>query len=171
MVASGPRSAIPHANTTDRTIEDGDPVWIDIVVFYEGYVADITRSCFAGKPTKEMRAVYQAVYEAQERGRTLARPGMTGAEIDALCRDHIERAGFGPYFTHRTGHGIGLDVHEEPYIVKSNKIPLAADMAFTVEPGVYLPGKGGVRIEDDVILTESGSRTLTSCPREQAWVE
>ena len=166
MVASGPRSAVPHAHTTDRVIEKGDAVWVDIVLFFEGYVADITRSCFAGKPSDEMRAVYETVYKAQEIGRTKARPGMTGAEIDALCRDFIKRSGYGQYFTHRTGHGIGLDVHEEPYIVRSNNLPLAANMAFTVEPGIYLPGKGGIRIEDDVILTEGGARSLTDCPRE-----
>lgn len=166
MVASGPRSAIPHAHTTDRIITDGDPVWIDIVLFFEGYVADITRSTFAGRPSEKMRAVYETVYRAQEKGRTLARPGMTGAEIDALCREYIEGAGFGPYFTHRTGHGIGLEIHEEPYIVRSNHLPMTADMSFTVEPGIYLPGKGGIRIEDDVILTEHGCRSLTGCPRE-----
>ena len=169
MVASGPRSAVPHAHTTDRVIEKGDAVWVDIVLFFEGYVADITRSCFAGKPSDEMRKVYETVYQAQEKGRTLARPGMSGAEIDLLCRDHIERAGYGPYFTHRTGHGIGLEVHEEPYIVGSNNLPLTANMAFTVEPGIYLPGKGGIRIEDDVILTEHGCRSLTGCPREAGW--
>jgi Xaa-Pro dipeptidase len=171
MVASGPRSAVPHAHTTGRVIEEGDAVWIDIVLFFEGYVADITRSCFAGKPSDEMRKVYETVYRAQEKCRTMARPGMTGAEIDALCRNHIEQCGYGANFTHRTGHGIGLEIHEEPYIVKSNKVPLAANMAFTIEPGIYLPGKGGIRIEDDVILTERGSRFLTNCPREFAWPE
>ncbi len=164
-VASGPNSAIPHAYTTDRIIRKGEVVWIDIVVQYEHYVADITRTCFAGKPDPMMLEVFSVVYEAQKRARTLARPGMTGAEIDALCRDYITEAGYGKYFTHRTGHGIGLEVHEEPYIVKSNKIRLKPGMIFTIEPGIYLPGKGGVRIEDDVVLTASSARTLTTAPR------
>jgi len=164
-VASGPNSAIPHAQTTDRVMRSGDAVWIDIVVQYENYVADITRTCFAGKPDREMLKVFNAVYKAQQHARTKARPGMTGAQIDALCRDHITQAGYGRLFTHRTGHGIGLEVHEEPYIVKSNKTKLKPGMTFTIEPGVYLQGKGGVRIEDDMVLTDTGARTLTDARR------
>lgn len=164
-VASGPNSAIPHAHTTDRIMRKGEAVWIDIVVQYENYVADITRTCFAGKPDREMLKVFATVYEAQKRARTLARPGMTGAEIDALCRDYITEAGYGKYFTHRTGHGIGLEVHEEPYIVKSNTTKLKPGMTFTIEPGIYLPGKGGVRIEDDILLTKNGARSLTESER------
>ncbi len=164
-VASGPNSAIPHSRTTERIIQSGDAVWIDIVVYYKDYVADITRTCFAGKPAPEMLKIFRIVYEAQKAGRTRARAGMTGAEVDALCRNYIAAAGYGKYFIHRTGHGIGLEVHEEPYIVKGNNKMLKENMIFTIEPGIYLPGKGGVRIEDDVLLTKRGCHSLTSFER------
>ncbi len=165
LVASGKRSAVPHAQATDKIIEDGETVWIDIVVCYDNYMADITRSCFAGKPDAEFMKIYRIVLEAQEKGRTMAKPGMTGAEIDALCRDYITEAGYGESFTHRTGHGIGLEVHEEPYIMKSNHKKLEPNMTFTIEPGIYLSGKGGVRIEDDVVLTKDSVRSLTKLNR------
>lgn len=164
-VASGPNSAIPHAQTSDRVIGNGDVVWIDIVIFYKNYVADITRTCFAGKPNSEMLKIFRIVHEAQKTGRIHAKAGMSGAEIDALCRGYIEKMGYGKHFMHRTGHGIGLEVHEEPYIVKSNKRKLEPNMVFTIEPGIYLPGKGGVRIEDDVVLTKDGARSLTESER------
>lgn len=166
LVASGTRSMVPHAKATDKIIKEGEIIWIDIVVSYENYVADITRSCFAGTPDPELLKIYKIVLEAQERGRTKAKPGMTGAEIDALCRDYITEAGYGEYFSHRTGHGIGLEVHEEPYIVKNNQSKLEPNMTFTIEPGIYLAGKGGVRIEDDVVLTHDGVRSLTNFKRD-----
>ncbi len=165
-VVSGARSAVPHARTSDKIIERGDAVWIDIVVYYESYVADITRSCFAGKPDPEFLKIYEIVLEAQERGRTIAKPGMTGEQVDALCRDYIIEAGYGDHFIHRTGHGIGLEVHEEPYIVKGNHNELEPGMTFTVEPGIYSAQKGGIRIEDDVVLTMDGVRSLTNARRD-----
>ncbi len=165
-VASGERSAMPHARTSTRTIRDGEVVWADIVVVREGYVADITRTFVAGPLGPELNRVYDVVLEAQRRAREGARPGMTGAELDAMARDYITGQGFGEYFTHRTGHGLGLEVHEEPYIIRTNERPLEPGQVFTIEPGVYLPGKGGVRVEDDVILTEEGARSLTSYPRD-----
>jgi Xaa-Pro aminopeptidase len=164
-VASGPRSAIPHAHSTDRKIDNGDVVWLDIVVKYQSYTADITRTCFAGTADAELIEVFAIVHEAQRIARKLARPGMSGAEVDALCRDYITKHGYGEFFIHRTGHGIGLEVHEEPYIVRSNHTPLEENMIFTIEPGIYVPGKGGVRIEDDMILTEDGARSLTKYER------
>lgn len=165
-VASGVRSSVPHAHTSDKIIERGDAVWIDIVVYYESYVADITRSCFGGKPDPEFVKIYEIVLEAQKRGRTIAKPGMTGEQVDALCRDYIIEAGYGDHFIHRTGHGIGLEVHEEPYIVKGNHNKLEPGMTFTVEPGIYIAQKGGIRIEDDVVLTVNGVRSLTSARRD-----
>lgn len=165
-VASGVHSAVPHAQASDKIIEEGDAVWIDIVVYYESYVADITRSCFAGKPDPELLNIYDIVLKAQERGRTLAKPGMTGAQVDAVCRDYITKAGYGGHFIHRTGHGIGLEVHEEPYIVKSNHNKLEPGMTFTIEPGIYITQKGGIRIEDDVVLTVDSVRSLTNVRRD-----
>lgn len=166
LVASGERSAMPHARTSTRTIREGETVWADIVVVREGYVADITRTFVAGHLSPELNRAYDVVLEAQRRAREGARPGKTGADVDALARDYIAGQGFGEYFTHRTGHGLGLEVHEEPYIVRSNRQPLEPGMVFTIEPGVYLPGKGGVRVEDDILLTKDGARSLTSYPRD-----
>lgn len=166
MVASGPRSAMPHAMTGERVIQDGETVWADIVVERHGYLADITRTYVVGTLDEQLDRAYEVVLEAQRLAREGVRPGMTGAEVDALARDYIAQSGFGEYFTHRTGHGLGLDVHEEPYIVRGNREPLKPGMVFTIEPGIYLPGKGGVRIEDDLLLTEEGGRSLTTYPRD-----
>lgn len=165
MVASGPRSAVPHAGTSDRVMQDGELCWVDLVVYHEGYVGDITRTFPVGTVGAEARAIFDAVLQAQALGRAAARPGITGAQLDRLVRDHLEARGYGPCFTHRTGHGIGLEVHEEPYVVGSNDAPLEAGNVFTVEPGVYVPGLGGVRIEDDVLLVPGGARVLTRYPQ------
>jgi len=164
-LATGPDTAIPHSGTSNRVIECGDLAWLDLVVNVGGYWADITRTYAIGKLSDEMRRVYEVVVEAQEYARLNAKPGMSGAEVDALARDIIVSRGYGDEFIHRTGHGLGLEVHEEPYIVASNKVPLPVGTTFTIEPGIYLLGKGGVRVEDDVVLTESGVRSLTSYPR------
>jgi Xaa-Pro aminopeptidase len=166
MVASGPRSAMPHALTGDRVIGEGETVWADIVVERQGYLADITRTHVVGTLDGELDRAYEVVLAAQQLAREGIRPGMTGADVDALARDYIAQSGFGEYFTHRTGHGLGLEVHEEPYIVRGNREPLKPGMVFTVEPGIYLPGKGGVRVEDDLLLTEEGGRSLTTYPRD-----
>lgn len=164
-VASGARTVLPHAHSSEKIIQDGDVVWLDIVVTYGSYCADITRTCFVGAPDPRLREVFNIVLEAQRIGRTQARAGMTGADIDALCRDHIIQAGYGEYFIHRAGHGIGLSVHEEPYIVKSNKEKILPSMTFTIEPGIYLPGTGGVRIEDTMVMAETDVESMTRSER------
>ncbi len=164
-VASGPRSGLGHNGTGARAITEGDLVWVDLMVSHEGYWGDITRTFVVGQPSPELQEIYQVVLEAQQAAREKARPGMSGRDIDAIARGIIESRGFGQYFTHRTGHGLGLEIHEEPYIVASNDSPLEAGMTFTIEPGIYLPGKGGVRIEDDVVLTSGGARSLTNFRR------
>ena len=164
-VASGERSGVPHNGTSNRAIQDGDLVWVDFMASYEGYFSDITRTFSVGQVSQELQEIYQVVLEAQQATRERARPGMAGREIDAIARGIIESRGFGKYFTHRTGHGLGLEVHEEPYIVASNDVPLEAGMTFTIEPGIYLTGKGGVRVEDDVVLVPGGCRSLTNFRR------
>ncbi len=164
-LATGADTAVPHSGTTRTPTVEGDPVWLDLCVQVDGYWGDITRSWAVGKLSGEMRKVYEVVREAQEHCRLNAKPGMTGAQVDALARDVISSYGYGDRFIHRTGHGLGLEVHEEPYIVASNHVPLEVGSTFTIEPGIYLPGKGGVRIEDDVILVPGGCESFTSYPR------
>lgn len=166
LVASGPRSAVPHAGTSERVMQAGELCWVDLVVQYQGYVGDITRTFPVGTVSGVAAEIYQVCLEAQDRARKSARPGVSGAEIDDAARGYITDMGYGQYFTHRTGHGLGLEVHEDPYIVGSNKRPLAVGNTFTIEPGIYIPGLGGVRIEDDVVLTGTGARELTQYPRD-----
>ncbi len=165
-VLAGPNSALPHGETSDYAMRDGDMVICDIGATYRGYNGDITRTFSVGRPTPQMAGVYKAVYDANRAACRAASPKVTGEQLDSTARDVIARAGFGEYFTHRTGHGLGLEIHEEPYIVKGAKDPLEPGMVFTVEPGVYIPGVGGVRIEDDLALTDDGCRVLTTFPRE-----
>lgn len=165
-VASGPRSAIPHAGASKRVLEEGELCWVDFVCEYQGYVGDITRTFPVGTVTGQAAEIFRVVLEAQAKARAEARAGMTGAEVDAIARGYIAARGYGKYFTHRTGHGLGLEVHEEPYVVGSNHRPLEIGNAFTIEPGIYVPGLGGVRIEDDVVLEADGARSLTQYPRD-----
>jgi len=166
MVASGPRSAIPHAATTDRVLQEGELVWVDFVWQYRGYTGDITRTYPVGTVTGKLAEIYQICLEAQAKARAEARPGMSGAQVDAIAREYIAAKGYGASFTHRTGHGLGLEVHEEPYIVGSNHRALEVGNTFTIEPGIYIPGLGGVRIEDDMVLEPAGARSLTQYPRD-----
>jgi Xaa-Pro dipeptidase len=166
IVASGPNGASPHTTATNRPIEKGDLVIIDGFLRSEGYYSDITRTYAMGEVDEELANIYSIVQEANAAGRETIKPGLKAEEVDLAARQVIERAGYGEYFIHRTGHGFGLEIHEPPYIVEGNEQLLEPGMAFTVEPGIYLPGRGGVRIEDDVVVTEDGCETLTTLPRE-----
>lgn len=166
IVASGYRSALPHGVASDKVIEAGDFVTLDYGAYYNGYVSDITRTIAVGKPSDELKNIYDIVLEAQLRGMAGIKPGMTGKEADALTRNLIEEKGFGPNFGHSTGHGIGLEVHEGPALSMKSDIVLEPGMAVTVEPGIYVPGLGGVRIEDDTIITNEGNEALTHSTKE-----
>ena len=167
IVLSGPRSALPHGRPGERRVETGEILLIDFVMTVNGYHSDITRTFVAGQePSGRLREVYAAVRAANEAGRAAVRPGVTCQDVDRVTRQVLVDAGLGEHFIHRTGHGLGLDVHEEPGIVEGNDMPLEEGMVFTVEPGVYLEGWGGVRIEDDVVVTEDGCETLTTFSRE-----
>ena len=170
IVAAGPNAALPHATPTDRKLQRGDLLIIDWGVFVDDYPSDLTRTFAVGEIDAELRRVYETVRLANEVARQAARPGVSGREVDRAARDVIEDAGYGEYFIHRTGHGLGLEVHEPPDASPANRQPLAVGNVFTVEPGIYLPGRGGVRIEDNVVVTADGCRTLTSFPRELATV-
>ena len=166
LVQAGPNAANPHAHAGDRPLQRGDLVVIDFGAVVDGYGSDITRTIAIGEPDAEMRAVYEVVKAANAAGRAAARPGATGEAVDRAARAVIESAGYGPSFTHRTGHGLGLEGHEPPYMVRGETTVLQPGMTFTVEPGIYLAGKGGVRIEDDVLITADGSETLTTLTRD-----
>lgn len=161
VVQFGPSSALPHGASTARALKEGDAVLIDAWDRPEGYYYDITRSTFFGAPTDEYRKVWSVVLEAQSTAIEKAAPGVPCSEVDAAARRVIERAGYGDRFTHRLGHGLGIDVHEPPYIVGHDQTVLEPGMIFTSEPGVYIPGKFGVRIEDDVLVTEKGAESLS----------
>jgi Xaa-Pro dipeptidase len=166
IVSSGPNSANPHATPSDRTLASGDFLVIDWGASYEGYLSDITRTFAIGKMEPELIQLSKIVQEANSAGRNTAKPGIAVQDIDKATRDVIESAGYGKYFTHRTGHGLGMEGHEEPYIRAGNLMLLEAGMTFTIEPGIYLTGRNGVRIEDDVVITDTGVECLTSLPRE-----
>ena len=161
VVQFGPSSALPHGASTSRALENGDAVLIDAWDKPEGYYYDITRSTFFGDPTPEYRKVWEVVLDAQTAAIEKAAPGTACSEVDAAARRVIEKAGYGEYFTHRLGHGLGIDVHEPPYMVGHETTILEPGMTFTSEPGVYLPGRFGVRIEDDILVTERGAESLS----------
>jgi Xaa-Pro aminopeptidase len=167
IVGSGPNGASPHHALSDRVIEPGDPVVVDIGgVTADGYCSDSTRTYAAGRPEPAFVASYAVLRAAQEAGVAAVRPGVTCAEVDAAARDVIADAGYGRYFVHRTGHGIGLEEHEEPWIVAGNAAPLEPGMAFSVEPGIYLPARHGARIEDIVVCTADGVERLNHTDRD-----
>jgi Xaa-Pro dipeptidase len=166
IVASGPNSASPHAWPTDRLLQQGDLLVIDWGVFIDDYPSDITRTFAVGEIDAELRNIYEAVKSSNDAGRQAAKPGASGQDVDRAARKIIDDAGYGAQFFHRTGHGLGLEGHEQPNMVEGNIEPLHPGNVFTVEPGIYLAGRGGVRIEDDVVITENGCRSLTSFSRE-----
>ena len=166
IVASGPNGASPHHEVSDRVITRGDPVVVDIGgTMPSGYCSDSTRTYAVGDPEPDFLAAYAVLLAAQEAACQWARPGVTAASVDAAAREVIEAGGYGEDFIHRTGHGIGLETHEEPYIVAGNELVLEPGMAFSIEPGIYRPGRFGSRIEDIVVCTEDGVERLNRQPR------
>jgi Xaa-Pro aminopeptidase len=166
LIASGPHGAFPHHHSGPRRLQTGDAIILDIGATLNGYQSDITRMVFLGEPPDEFLQVYEAVLAANERGRAAVRPGVMAQEVDQATRSTLEAAGYGDYFIHRTGHGLGLEVHEAPWIMAGNEQILEEGMVFSVEPGVYLPGQFGIRIEDIVVVTDTGVRTLTGFDRQ-----
>lgn len=166
IVASGYRSALPHGVASEKVIESGDMVTLDYGAYYKGYVSDITRTIAVGQPSDQLKEIYQIVLEAQLRGIKGIKPGLTGKQADALTRDYITEKGYGDYFGHSTGHGIGLEVHEGPGLSAKSDVILEPGMAVTVEPGIYIAGLGGVRIEDDIIITDDANERLTYSDKE-----
>jgi len=165
LVASGPNSALPHHRAGKRRIEPGDVVILDFGCRVDGYCSDITRTVVCGEPPDRVRRLYEIVLTAQRRAVEVIRPGIAAQEVDRAARGAIALAGYAGHFIHRTGHGIGLNVHEEPYIVEGNTLPLEEGMTFSVEPGIYFRGEFGFRVEDVVVVTKEGSESLNRCPR------
>ena len=167
IVASGPNAASPHHSVSDRVIEEGEPIVVDIGgTIEDGYCSDSTRTYSIGEPSQEFRDYYDVLLRAQITQTKAVRPGLTAERLDAIGREIIASAGYGDYFIHRTGHGIGLEGHEEPYIVEGSALRLEPGMTFSVEPGIYVAGRHGARIEDIVVCTESGGERLNLTPRE-----
>jgi Xaa-Pro aminopeptidase len=166
IVASGYRSALPHGVASDKEIEKGDFVTLDFGAYYKGYCSDITRTFAVGEPSDELKKIYSTVLEAQLRGMNGIKPGMTGKEADALTRDYIKEQGYGEFFGHSTGHGLGMEVHEGPALSFRSETILETGMVVTVEPGIYVAGLGGVRIEDDTVITETGNESLSHSPKD-----
>ncbi|MGW2488933.1 aminopeptidase P family protein [Streptomyces sp. NPDC001606] len=171
IVGSGPNGANPHHEVGDRVIRHGDMVVLDFGGLKDGYGSDTTRTVHVGEPTEEERRVHDTVRAAQEAGFRAVRPGVACQEVDRAARAVIADAGYGEYFIHRTGHGIGVTTHEPPYMIEGEEQPLVPGMCFSVEPGIYLPGRFGVRIEDIVTVTEDGGRRFNTTTREMVIVD
>jgi Xaa-Pro aminopeptidase len=166
IVASGPNSSMPHAVPTDRQIQEGEPITIDIGAMVNGYCSDMTRTVCIGTPSEKLREIHGLVLQAQETAERNIKNGMTGKDADALARDYLAEMGYGESFTHGLGHGIGLEVHEPPSLsIRGSETKLTDGMVFSVEPGIYLPGWGGVRIEDLVVMEGEGVRVLCRSPK------
>jgi Xaa-Pro aminopeptidase len=166
IVASGARSALPHGVASEKTIQQGELVTFDFGCYYQGYVSDITRTIAIGSCSNEQREIYEIVQAANEKAIEGIVPSMKASDADAIARDFIDQAGYADWFGHGTGHGIGLDIHEYPRLGKSSEDILAPGMVVTVEPGIYLKDRFGVRIEDDILITSEGNKVLTSLPKE-----
>jgi len=165
IVLAGKNTSMPHGVPSDKKVEEGEFVLMDFGAVYNGYHSDMTRTVCVGKPSEEMEKVYNIVLQAQEAGIAAARAGIVGSALDKVSRDIIEKAGYGEYFGHSLGHGVGLEIHEKPNASPNYKLPLGCGAVVTVEPGIYIEGKFGVRIEDFVILTENGCENLTKCAK------
>lgn len=166
IVASGERGALPHGVASSKTLNKGDLVTLDIGCVYQGYHSDMTRTIMLGKPDHKQEAIYSQVLRAQEAVLQAIRPGMTGAQADAIARGIISEAGYGNEFGHGLGHGVGLDIHEGPRLAPQDQSILEPGMVVTVEPGIYLPGWGGVRIEDLVVITREGCEIISKSPKQ-----
>ena len=166
IIGSGPNSADPHAAVSKREVRPGEFVLIDWGARYDGYCSDLTRTFAVGEASEEMRTVHETVLAANRTAAAFARPGVRAGDVDGAARSVIRAAGYGDFFTHRLGHGLGMECHEDPYMFAENDLTLEPGTVFTDEPGIYLPGRFGVRIEDDLVVTDSGCEALTSFPRE-----
>lgn len=166
IVASGPRSALPHGVASDRVLQPGDLITLDFGCVYKGYCSDMTRTVALGNVDPKLREIYDIVLRAQEAAVAALRPGITGAAVDAVARQIIADAGYGQYFTHGTGHGVGLEIHEGPRLSATGNVSLEAGMIVTIEPGIYIPGLGGVRIEDMAVITPDGYELLSHSPKQ-----
>lgn len=166
ICASGKRSALPHGVASDKVVEEGDFITFDFGATYGGYCSDITRTVVVGKAAPWQKEIYDIVLQANLLGEKTLKAGLTGIQVDGAVRDFIGSKGYGPNFGHGLGHGVGLDIHEKPVLNRANGQPLPAGAVVTIEPGIYLPDKGGARIEDTVLVTETGCERLTSVPKE-----
>jgi Xaa-Pro dipeptidase len=166
IVSSGPNGANPHASPSERKLQAGDLLVVDWGARYNGYISDLTRTFAVGEVDAECAKIHKIVQEANAAGRAAGKPDVPCANVDIAAREVIEKSGYGKYFTHRTGHGIGMESHEDPYMRGDNMQLLEPGMAYTVEPGIYLPNRNGVRIEDNMVITESGVDCLSDMPRE-----
>ncbi|MBS3813194.1 aminopeptidase P family protein, partial [Candidatus Bipolaricaulota bacterium] len=169
IVALGANSALPHATPGDREVREGDILLIDMGAKYRGYCSDMTRTVFIGEPTDKMQEVYEIVLEAQEVGLAALGPGESTKEVDGKARDVIEEHGYGDKYGHGLGHGVGLEIHEKPRLAQTEDNVLEEGMVVTVEPGIYLPGWGGVRIEDMVYITEKGYEFFSRSPKREVF--
>ena len=166
IVASGARAALPHGRASSKRLKEKDLVVLDLGVILRGYCSDLTRTIHVGRASREVRAWYQAVLEAQTAARAAVRDGVEAAQVDEAARSVLRGRALERYFVHSTGHGLGIEVHERPSLRKDQKVALKAGSVVTIEPGIYLPGRGGIRIEDDVLVLDGGSETLTTASRE-----
>ena len=166
IVVSGPNGSLPHGVPSEKEIRSGEFVTMDFGCIHQGYCSDMTRTVAVGSVTEEMRTVYETVLRAQAAGIAAAAAGVTGREVDGAARRVIEDAGYGPYFGHSFGHGVGVEIHESPNASPRNETPLPAGAVISAEPGIYLPGKLGVRIEDVIVLKDGGCTDITLAPKE-----
>jgi Xaa-Pro dipeptidase len=162
----GERAALPHGGPSDRKLEPGDTILVDTGAIVNGYYSDLTRTVFYGEPTVRQEELYDVVLQANRAAYEAVRPGITCESLDEIAREVIVDAGYGEYFIHRLGHGVGLQVHERPYLVKNNSLELEPGMTFTIEPGIYIVGEIGIRVEDTVVCTTARCESLTRLNRE-----